>query len=507
MPRLTLRVAMLCGALTPAAAGAGDTFAAPELLPLPAVTRPTAAPVYRAAPPIAPVMYPRMAAADPYAAQPYAQPAQPYAQPQPSYAAPGYAAPNYAAPAYPQPQMAYRGPYMTPAAPSNMGWTEAGPTLADDTTPPGQPIRAAVPQPPVPPTPPQTIVPPSGGPISDEMTSLEAQAFDPNCDTCDGGYGCDAWCDPCCPWFGSVGGLIMTRDRPNEVRLTCTCTGSALDSTSADPSGDWTGGYEVRFGRRFCGCWAWEVDWWQLDDANQFANLYAPGDNVSSALNFGTLNAGGTDMSTIYYGSRDQRVYRENSFQNLEINFLRAPFTWASTNSLQVGWLMGIRWFRFDENLVYAATAAGVDWGTDPLLTGFYDVDVQNNLIGPQVGASVLWSCTPRFSVFATPKFGIYGNAIEQSQNVYRGDGAQALWIDTYKADVSVLGQLDLGLNYRFTQCWSGYLGYRLIGVSGVALADNQIPQSFFDTEQLQTVDSNGSLLLHGVFAGVGYNY
>jgi hypothetical protein len=49
--------------------------------------------------------------------------------------------------------------------------------------------------------------------------------------------------------------------------------------------------------------------------------------------------------------------------------------------------------------------------------------------------------------------------------------------------------------------------GYRFVGISGVALTTNQIPQSFGDMFAIEKVHSNGSLLLHGAYLNVNYNW
>ena len=49
----------------------------------------------------------------------------------------------------------------------------------------------------------------------------------------------------------------------------------------------------------------------------------------------------------------------------------------------------------------------------------------------------------------------------------------------------------------------SAGVGYRLIAISELGLADNQIPFYIVDIPEIRRVDSNGDLLLHGGFASL----
>lgn len=90
---------------------------------------------------------------------------------------------------------------------------------------------------------------------------------------------------------------------------------------------------------------------------------------------------------------------------------------------------------------------------------------------------------------------------------MYRGDGVTAFDISSADDTLSFIGQLDAGVNVQFTRRWSGYIGYRLVAVSGVALADNQIPAYIQATNQILDVDTNGDLILHGGIVGLTYSF
>ena len=51
------------------------------------------------------------------------------------------------------------------------------------------------------------------------------------------------------------------------------------------------------------------------------------------------------------------------------------------------------------------------------------------------------------------------------------------------------------------------FAAYRVIGVTGVALADNQIPIYLNDTPAMQDVHTNGSLIVSGAVFGTWFAY
>jgi len=62
-------------------------------------------------------------------------------------------------------------------------------------------------------------------------------------------------------------------------------------------------------------------------------------------------------------------------------------------------------------------------------------------------------------------------------------------------------------LEWQFAENWSAQVGYRVVAITGVGLADNQIPQDIADIPEIGDIDSNGNLVLHGAFAGVRFNF
>jgi hypothetical protein len=128
-----------------------------------------------------------------------------------------------------------------------------------------------------------------------------------------------------------------------------------------------------------------------------------------------------------------------------------------------------------------------------------------NNLFGVQVGALFNYMITSRVGVFVMPKVGIYGNQMNVRNQLYAGDGTQGFDISAHKSDISVLGEIDTGFDYAITPNWRAFIGYRVIGVAGLALGDNQFLPYLADNAGFAQVKQNGSLIMHGAMFGVAW--
>jgi hypothetical protein len=173
----------------------------------------------------------------------------------------------------------------------------------------------------------------------------------------------------------------------------------------------------------------------------------------------------------------------------------------------------GVRWMQFDEDFMY-----GVDFlNTTTLATGFlnYWSTVENNLIGAQIGCNGMYRVGCKWGLHLDSLVGLYGNDVDVRQYMtsptgnVRFIGSQENFdVRSYKTDVAMIGELRLGVSCQISCKCRLYGGWRAIGVTGIALATDQAPNQFLDVAQLQNyVNSNGSLILHGLQAGVEWNY
>ncbi len=182
---------------------------------------------------------------------------------------------------------------------------------------------------------------------------------------------------------------------------------------------------------------------------------------------------------------------------------------------LNMTWLAGIRYFRFEDNLTYISSLTDTSFGNgnDDI---YYNSNVVNELVGFQIGGTLNYCTGRRASLYATTKMGIYGNHSRfdsdlGTRNGHRayltGSPTEAYMISASKTDVAFLGEMGTGVNYRLTSKWSGNFGYRAIVASGVATAVDQLPINMSHLGNAADFDNNAALILHGVNLGAQYNY
>jgi hypothetical protein len=314
----------------------------------------------------------------------------------------------------------------------------------------------------------------------------------------------------------------MGRDNEDFEQLSFDDTdlvGSVLNTDSANM--DWSGGAEVFLGRWFCcGAFGVEARYWGVYPASQEDSVFGgsiPG-NLNTVFDFQPLNIGATNVNDLYDAAQLHRVQRSWQFHSIELNMLQGygfQGGW-SCNRFDVGLIGGVRYFRFDEGFQYASADAFPVFGADPSNEAFYDIDVENHLVGLQLGANANYYVGRRLRLRATPKVGVYNNHINQMQRIYNADGVavvgpgnplagQAYDVNNSKDDVSFLAELDLGFDYQISRCWSLNFGYRAVAMTGVAFATTQIPRNFADIPGAQDINNDESLILHGGYAGATF--
>ena len=364
---------------------------------------------------------------------------------------------------------------------------------------------------------------PIEGDVRAPMAAPGAQSMDAGSACgCEEGSPCSNWEDDCCQdsccgttWFVSSNALILTRDNPNRFWTTFETNNNPNQlMNTKDAEADWAGGAEIRVGRWCCpdceGRSGWEVVYFGIK-LDGFASLRDPANELSTPINLntqtGTVDIGTRPAADFFDNSREHRIWRENEIHNIEVNFLREEL--ISSRSTQVTWLAGVRYFRFDESVIFGAVAGasaitpGAEFGNNGGVDEAYlDIRCENNLVGFQIGLRGDYYCTDDVSFFAVPKLGVYGNEINHRAQLYSGNGDVGFDINSNEDDVSILAQIDLGLSWQFAPRWRAFGGYRAIAVSGIALSDDQFPAFLAATDELEDIDTNGDLILHGAFAG-----
>jgi hypothetical protein len=321
---------------------------------------------------------------------------------------------------------------------------------------------------------------------------------------------CDASGDgPRSHWFGSLGALVMGRNRADVFATTIETGSGAGVLNTQDAGANWTGGWEVTAGYMANNCCGtgpgFGFTYWGLGQMPGFAQINSPTDQLSTTINLGAVTVGGDPATDFFDNSASQRIIRNDRVNNFEGNFYFG--TW-NFNRWTVVPFAGFRYFRFDERLTFGGLAAGGVWGGNGGLDEAYLRNRSvNNLYGAQIGTWANYWATDRFGLFIGPKLGLYGNQMNGRTLLYRGDGAIEYDIAAHKSDFSLLGELDVGFTYFLRRNLFTYLGYRVVGVTNVALSDNQFLPNLDDTTGFGQVKQSGSLILHGVMLGAGWMY
>ncbi|MCU0878349.1 MAG: BBP7 family outer membrane beta-barrel protein [Pirellulaceae bacterium] len=350
-------------------------------------------------------------------------------------------------------------------------------------------------------------------------------------DSCTTGVGgCEAPCATgCCPnHYIYANGLAMTRVKNGGFV-------AAVDATTFEPEllfcspeyGNlWHGGFELGGGWCFgCGCNSGlEVVYWGLYAAP--GTVTATGD-LNSTIDFGDLDYNGADGNTYFQGAAAQRLSFDHDFHSLEVNLIGnygGPLGCGRVGCCGTGcgerwgfgWLAGFRYINYTEDWLYSTNPNSNSFDGSDVDQLNYGVGLQNNLYGFQMGVGLDYCITNRLQAYAISKFGVYGNDIQMQQQISGSAGNATLnngpfsgneyEFDASDCDLSLAGQFDLGGRYAINTNWSFDFGYRVLALSGVAIAEDNVAQSNFqNVDGIASIQTTGSLILHGGYAGFTY--
>jgi hypothetical protein len=240
------------------------------------------------------------------------------------------------------------------------------------------------------------------------------------------------------------------------------------------------------------------------------ASISDPANNLGTPLDTtnGGITLGGQTADSFFASSHQTIISRTDNVNNVELNLYYDPTAADTCSCFQSSWLAGVRFLKFDEDLLWTSVAGGSflneAGGVDQ---ANIDERVENYMVGFQIGNRVDWKISDSWSLYGLPKVGIYGNHATNEARFFRGDGVQAFDLHGSSDTVSFIGQMDLGLDYHYNCHWSATAGYRVVFISGIALSDQQIPAFLAASNDFMDVKTNGDLVLHGVFAGVEYRF
>lgn len=331
---------------------------------------------------------------------------------------------------------------------------------------------------------------------------------------------CGSWAGACCSpcdWYFENNLMWMGRNNGNRVWTTYETNNNPNQLMNTDVDLDWKLGGEVRLGRRFCcGTWAVEGVYWGLQEFYGTQSMTNP-NTVSTPLAVDLVQfVDGSFYETAdnYFDGADAHyLQRWGEVHNVELNAVRNWSVCGQGGPWEFNALAGFRYFRFTDALNFWSEKTGYD-------SAFIYDKVSNDLYGAQIGVGGSYKFSPKWRLFADGKFGLFGNHMDSTYDIYRGapnyqhaqptPGSQA--VGSYPVDgsgtaVSFLTEAKAGLSWNFWNNWSAQIGYRVVVVSNVAFAENQFLHWVVDFPELQTMRHNGDLILHGAFAGITWNF
>lgn len=329
----------------------------------------------------------------------------------------------------------------------------------------------------------------------------------------------------CSPWFGGIYGLVLTRDDDFDTYLSYESGMPSMPvMKTTDAATEFGGGFETRLGRYLNDCWGVEAVYWGFFPDDEYAvaqNAWYAGDLASAIRYDGLSYHNGTTAGPLvdWYGSpmnpsAMHELQRSFEAHNIEINFIRNPYRRAGCVHFEL--LAGFRYLNLDDRLRFSSYYANTMYGDDPNDELHHIIDVENHLIGFQIGGRAdryFWNC---FGVHIGSKLGIYNNHVQHRQKICGGNGlayvtatGEDYMIESDKDHVAFVGELFAGVSYDIGPCWRLTGGYRAISACGVGLATSQFPREreFANLVRSGQIDTSDCLLLHGAYFGVEYNW
>ena len=338
----------------------------------------------------------------------------------------------------------------------------------------------------------------------------------------------DVFGGPCC-WYGGVYAVCWDRDRERETQITVRSDNerdAILNNRSV--AMEETLGYQLTIGRYICcGQAALEATWWAIDPNTNTATVLDPAGvpSLQTSFDWSTLdydNGAVVAVNTLVDGAQAHRVSRDYEFRNLELNLVHHTCCGTTGggkcggNRYEVSLVGGLRYLNFNDNFLFESDFNDANFDGDASEIR-YSIDLENHLYGLQFGTRADYYATDCFGLHAVGKMGVYLNDIDHHSFIGGVNGAavvdagpnagRAFDISAGKTDIAFIGELDLGVSYRWGHNWRARAGYRVLALSQVAQAMDQIPVYFQDIDGVAATHSESSLFLHGGYAGLEFNY
>lgn len=252
-----------------------------------------------------------------------------------------------------------------------------------------------------------------------------------------------------------------------------------------------------------------EMRYWGLFEDSNSATLGAMPTTEIDGLGDITVGTYGSAWP-IYNDADTHTISRDSELHNIEANFVRFASGCGTSNFIFRS-IAGLRVIRFNDGLGYSGFSAS-NFGFD-FNTINYDIDVANTIVAGQVGGRGEYCLSDRLRLGFGSIVGIGGNSIDVDQNISTNTGVygrNVLGNDfnymNNDTDTSMFGELDTRLFYHINDNCRLSVGYRVFGITGVALAQDQIGRDFTDVQELNAIKRDGSVMYQGLTIGAEFS-
>ena len=316
----------------------------------------------------------------------------------------------------------------------------------------------------------------------------------------------------------SVSGLTMSIDG-GDARSLVAAPGRLRLS---DAEHDGAGGVDTSFTRRKSNGRGWQLRYFGLFPSTATATSTPfPITQLAGLSDIGA--PGGLTTANIFNAGDVHTVSRETEISNYEFNLLRRGQQYQTRRAGRYGrkeFVMGFRYFKFDESLNYASqssNANAIPGSTTPSRAAYIS-SVENSLAGFQLGGRNDLFLNQRWSLTMGVVGGIFNNSIDTRQSAEytsRADGSistpqilsgpnagNRFDVRGSDDDVAFLGEVDFGVVYQLSSRFRTRLGYRAIGATEIARASEQITDDF---SRVGNLNNDGDLILQGAYFGIEF--
>ena len=233
----------------------------------------------------------------------------------------------------------------------------------------------------------------------------------------------------------------------------------------------------------------------------------------SFVSDFGLLPPNGFDDTD---RSLEQSLENRSRFHTAEINYRRRT-VWPYCR-FQGSWLVGLRYLRFDDTLIYR-TRGTVNNATTPQTLRFFESNdrFRNSLFGPQIGYDFWWNIRPGISLGYGLKGAWVLNDIDRTTSLRANSlnlpaaTAGTRQLNMGMEDTSILGELEFKLAWRFSHSWTIRSAYYCIAADDMAFGglDRETILDFVNNAAVVRAPDVQleSLVVQGVSGGIEYTW